>query len=149
MKPALISQRRGQTLLITILFLAAAFISVTVISGMLMVNQMNQGAKITDSAKAIFAADAAMERGFFWVFRCKNDVNPNSSVCINARSNEQPANEPGIFHNGAAYRLVIDHKNNTKCDTHDPDGADSSNVACITATGRSGRVARAFEARFQ
>ena len=146
------SQKNGQTMLITVVFISAAFLSVTVIAGFLMVTQLSQATKIIDSAQAVFAADAGLERGFFWVFRCQDGsgrIDPNThAVCLNAKLGDSLS--VPTFYNNASYQIVV-NRNIGQCqqNRHEPDQTDPDNVTCIKSVGRSNRVARAFEATFQ
>ncbi|PIR89570.1 MAG: hypothetical protein COU07_01590 [Candidatus Harrisonbacteria bacterium CG10_big_fil_rev_8_21_14_0_10_40_38] len=145
------SQKDGQAMLITVVFISAAFLSVTVIAGYLMVTQLAQATKIINSAQAIFAADAGLERGYFWVFRCQDgsgNPDPNHPVCVNAKAGDSSGVPP--FYDGAAYQNVISNNlGRCKQNDHRPDNTDPSNVTCIKSVGRSDRVARAFEATFR
>lgn len=145
--------QKGQVMLLTVLFLSAVFLSATIVAGVLMVLQISQAAKITDSAQAIFAADAAIERALFRVYRC-NDANapgqPNiagGTVCNNAGEEYAPdaaGNLPEFF-NVSAYQLLI--ATDQQCANHDS-GADPTNVVCIKAVGSAGKSARAFSIEF-
>jgi len=145
----------GQVMLLTVLVLSAVFLTATVIAGLLMVYQLSQVSAIADSAKSIFAADAAIERGLFKVFRCNpNPVLPktgswNIDVFCNASGLQEPISKPSIgipaFRNQATYRLTIESKGG--CGNHDPK-ATLSNIASIKGTGWAGKSARAFQANF-
>lgn len=148
-------------MLLTVLFLATIFLSATVVAGSLMVFQVSQTAKVADSAKAVFAADAAIERAEFKIFRC-NDITARgysqvigTSVCANA--GESVAPDPNInnlnplrtFYNNASYQLLI--TTDPSCSSgavHNPDAVPSA-VVCVKAVGRAGKVARAFGLDFQ
>ena len=138
-------------MLLTVLILSAVFLSTTVIAGLLMSYQLGQVARIADSAKAIFAADTALERAFFLVFRCNPtptvpagwDTTGFDKLCEEAerQSSEVP------FYNGASYFVTIESTAGGE-GSHDTE-ADSTNVATIKVTGRAGKSARAFRADFQ
>src|SRR3989344_9458370 len=51
----------GQVLILTVLILSGTVLAVTTIAGILMVYQIRQTGNVTDSAKAIFAADTGLE----------------------------------------------------------------------------------------
>lgn len=141
-------------MLLTVLVLAAVFLSVTVIAGLLMVYQLSQVTRIVDSAEAIFAADAALERGLFQVFRC--NVAFGSSVTggpfgpLSNHPNYAEMCDQGNmsiwlppFYNEASYKMEIFTGNNVSW------GATPLTVTSIKATGRSGKSARAFEIGFE
>jgi len=149
---------KGQVMLLTVLFLAAVFLSATVIAGILMANQLSRVTRIADSARAIFAADTAVERALFRIFRCNNlDASGNRSPIAppgwdtgqtfisfcNLLVNQDPAVPPKIaFTNGASYQLSI--FDDLQCRNHNPD-THAGNFSCLKATGRAGKSARAFE----
>ncbi|MEK7611791.1 MAG: hypothetical protein AAB407_00360 [Patescibacteria group bacterium] len=132
------NSQKGQVMLFSVLVISAVFLSVTVIAGLLVVNQLSQVTRSIDSASAIYAADAAVERGLFYANRCINDVKPTGwpedikEFCDQIGNQEPDTNGgfPPLFLNGATYKLSIVLGESVK------------------ATGRSGRTARAFEARF-
>lgn len=142
------SKNDGQVMFLTVLVLSAVFLSVTVIAGLLMVYQLGRVTRIADSTKAIFAADAALERGLFNVVRCNSGLGPQpeSELCDAAeKSSSEDALVPD-FYNDAAYQMTI---YSAGCGTggHDED-ADLDDVDCIRTTGRAGKSARAFEINF-
>src|SRR3989344_3239492 len=141
----------GQVMLLTVLILSALFLSATAVAGLLMVYQLSQVTKIVESAQAIFAADAGIERSLFLVYRCNPaPVVPTTwdltgfqdYLCTPARS-QAPATQdcvsgtclPPTFWNDATYQVTIEPNFN----------ADQSTVSSIKSTGRSGHSARAFE----
>jgi len=87
------NNEKGQIMLFTVLVMSAVFLSVTVISGMLMLNQLGQVERIQESAQAIYAADAGIERGLFLAFRCgsKTTNNPFPGQIPYEAQNEYPA----------------------------------------------------------
>ena len=144
-------------MLLTVLVLSAVFLSATVIAGLLMVYQLGQITKVADSAEAIFAADAALERALFKVFRC-NPPNPSpfpmdaDPICANAALQVPPTapTSDASFYNGATYQMTIFQSTDptNPCSGAHTDTALPADVTCIRATGRAGKVARAFEIIF-
>jgi len=138
---------------LTVLVMSGVFLSATIIAGLLMVYQIAQVTKVIDSAQAVFAADAAIERGLFSVFRC-NSPNTGDHVqpsgwditifCQHTADQNPAANLPQFF-NDADYQLTI--STNPSGQSHDPN-ATPGTVSVIRATGRAGRSARAFEVSF-
>ena len=145
--------QKGQVMLLTVIVLSAVFLSVTALAGFLMTYQLRQVTNVIDGSKAIFAADAALERGLFVVYRCNGlsgtPVVPAggwddlTNFCNALRS--ESADDPSLaqFLNGATYKLLIDPGDGD----HDGfAGIDTVNV--IKGGGRAGRVARALGAFF-
>src|SRR3989338_8111628 len=105
-------------MLLTMLFLSAGFLSATVIAGFLMVYQLSQVSRIVVSAKAIYAADAAIERHLFKIFRCNQNPPPlppgidikDIKVFSDSAANDMPIAPPPIpeFLNDASYKLTIE-----------------------------------------
>lgn len=149
--------RKGQVMLITVLVMSSVFLSATAIAGILMVYQLGQVAKVIDSAKAIFAADAGIERGLFAVFRC-NPTTPVfpvgwsdsdiQIVCDSVRNQIPGTPTPPLtpvtpaFMNGATYKMAI--MKDALINQFEP----PNTVTTIRATGNSGKSARAFEILF-
>jgi len=149
----------GQVMLLTILILSAVFLMTTVIAGLLMVYQLGQVTRIQESAKAIFAADAATERALFNVFRCNHPdpaqapVVPNSSwipsvtaICLSTQSQTPDPLEVPKFLNGASYKMTI--FTDPPCNGSHDTGAHFGDIRCIKSTGRAGRSSRAFQVEF-
>jgi hypothetical protein len=133
-------------MLLTVLVLAGTFISATVVAGLLIVYQLNQITRVTDSARSIFAADAGIERGLFKMFRCNQFPIPNtswgpssgySSLCVLlATSPPAPGLEP--FSNDATYQL----------DMQPSTSATPGTASSLKSVGRAGKSARALEVTF-
>lgn len=64
-------------MLLAILVLGGAILSATAIAGSLMLFQLRQATDIANSAKAVFAADAGLERGLYIIIKA-------SSTCSGA-----------------------------------------------------------------
>lgn len=61
--------RRGQLMLITVLILGGIILGASVIAGFITTNRIRQSIDAKDSASAIFAADAGLERAFYRCFQ--------------------------------------------------------------------------------
>jgi len=144
-------------MLLTILILSAVFLMTTVIAGLLMVYQLDQVTKVADSARAIFAADAATERALFNVFRCNYPTptpgvvpagwdTTNFSVLCGSASSQEPNPPVPEFFNGASYQMTI--FTDPPCNGSHDTGAHFEDIRCIKATGRAGRSSRAFRVDF-
>ncbi|MEK7554695.1 MAG: hypothetical protein AAB518_01775 [Patescibacteria group bacterium] len=152
-RPRRSGPQTGQVMLLTVIVMATVFLSVTAIAGTLMVYQLSQVAKVVDSAKSIFAADAGIERGLFAVFRCNptTPVFPSAwqaqppldiiKICDSAR-NQIPTGVTPPFVNGATYKMEI--RGNAGQNQNTP----PNQVDWIRATGSAGKSARAFEILF-
>ena len=153
--PIKLEKRSGQVMLLTVLFLSAIFLSATIVAGLLMVYQLSQVTKVADSAKAIFAADAAIERALFKVFRCNpTPVLPRTGswnideFCNFAALPSVPDIALPDFFNDASYKLTIEGRPPTCLlpQDHCPN-ARPEDLLGIKSTGRAGNSARAYEFR--
>jgi len=153
------SNENGQVMLLTVLVLSAVFLSATVIAGLLTVYQINQVTRIADSARAIYAADTAIERGLFRVFRCNpdattgnlNPIVPSGSwrldaICVAIANQQSGSSGLPRFLNDAEYSLIIESTNRGP-GVHDPN-TNNLNFLGLSAVGRAGKSARAFEIGF-
>ena len=87
----------GQVMLITVLILGSAILGATVIAGTLTTQRIRQSISVTESAKAIFAADAGLEDA---LYRCiKNDP----PVCSDFESSNEE--DPSLT-NGTSYKVT-------------------------------------------
>lgn len=167
-------KREGQVMLLTVLVLSAVFLSATIIAGLLMVYQLSQVTQVVDSAQAIYAADAAIERALFQIFRCNSDFG-SGAVCLipgdpstcgpfpPLNNSSNPANIftanayvpfctvvsntiPSLptFSNGATYQLGILNQSGD-----DNLSFMSDEVRTIRTTGRAGKSTRSFEVNVQ
>ena len=66
----------GQVLILTVLILSGTVLAVTTIAGILMVYQIRQTGNVTDSAKAIFAADTGLEWELYKKFKNPDYLKP-------------------------------------------------------------------------
>ena len=103
-------------MLITVMMLSAAILASTSLAGLLILYQLRQATDATASTKAIFAADAGLERALY------NESKLGGTEIY-------PLKPLQVFDNGATYTV-------TKDDT-DP--------SLIKSIGQSGRAARAFQ----
>ena len=68
--------RSGQAMLLTVLTLGGTILGATTIAGLLMVYQLRQTTDLTNSGKALFAADAGIEFGLYRFFKDPNYPKP-------------------------------------------------------------------------
>jgi len=115
----------GQVMLITVLALGGMLLSVTAIGGLLMTYQIRQSSDITNSTKAIMAADAGIEWELYKIQK------PDSNYSL-----IQP------FDNGASMDTTCTLADGTNCKY---DGNDSSVGLTIKSIGNSSKVYRAFQ----
>ena len=62
------SSEQGQVMLLTVLALTAITLATALISGLLTINQIRQAHQITESTRAIFAADTGIEHELYKAF---------------------------------------------------------------------------------
>lgn len=110
----------GQVMLISVLILGSLMLGSTVIAGYITSLRIRQSGDVTDSAKAIFAADAGLEHS---AYRCFHKDPPEC--------NDIPATDLG---NGASYTVTIVK-----------DGL--GEVTEIRSVGRAGKTSRALRFR--
>ncbi len=73
---------KGQVMLITVLALSGMLIGATTIAGLLMTYQIRNSGDITNSIKAIMAADAGIECGLYELSRDNfSDINSTNIIC--------------------------------------------------------------------
>lgn len=83
----------GQTMLLVVMMISGIVLSVSLVAGILMIYQIRQAGNFTNSAKAIFAADAGVN---WWFFSQTPSYNPAfSSSTVNAD-----------FGNGASFEII-------------------------------------------
>src|SRR3989344_2829140 len=61
----MINNKKGQVMLITVVMLSGAVLASTSLAGLLILYQLRQATDAAASMKAIFAADAGLERAFY------------------------------------------------------------------------------------
>jgi len=72
---------KGQVMLITVLALSGMLIGATTIAGLLMTYQIRNSGDITNSIKAIMAADAGIECGLYEA-NISDSQNPRTNYCF-------------------------------------------------------------------
>ena len=112
--------KRGQLMLITVLILGGTILGASAIAGLITTYRVRQSSDAKDSALAIFAADAGLERAFY---QCFKQVVPD---CADFDSTTDPLS------NGAEYSV--------KFLTGPPSE--------IRSVGSRGRVSRALRFRY-
>ena len=148
------NKNNGQVMLVTVLFLASVFLVATTVAGVLTLNQTRQTNVAVDSVKAIYAADAALERALFKVFRCNNLNAPDQAlvvstdVCLESGNSQYDNSFTGKLTDNQTYELLISR--DVGCPfgaTHD-DTTVPDQITCIKSVGRAGSAARAFSINF-
>lgn len=71
---SLFAQNAGQAMLLTILMLGGAILGASTIAGYLMILKIKASSDITNSTKAIFAAETGIEWELYKCFQCNPDV---------------------------------------------------------------------------
>lgn len=116
--------KKGQVMIIVSLSLGGVMMISSLVGGILILNQLRQSKNIIDSTKAIYAADAALEYGFYQFKgnnRAENPILNNQTQAI------------------------------TKCfdkDMKNIDCKDSENVVYIIGKGQTSLITRAFQMSF-
>lgn len=123
--------RAGQVMVLTVLALGGTILGATTIAGLLMLYQIRQTTDMANSARAIFAADAGIEKSLYDMF-CNKDL----GNC--------PAPNPGRFGNGATVNAVCYDGTGAAVTCSDP----NVTVKRIRSVGQAGDAARAFETTF-
>lgn len=114
----------GQVMLLTTLILSGTILAAATLAGLLMVYQIRQASDATQSAKAIYAADAGIEYELYRIYR-KND---------SAFSNSCAENAPTLIHSRAEIESRAFKESN----------AGGGQDLKIVSTGISNNRARAF-----
>jgi len=114
-----LKNKKGQVMLITVMTLSGTILGATTIAGLLMLYQIRQSTDIINSSKAIYAADAGIEYELYRFF--KDDTYETE----------------GILDNGATFETSV-------TETLGDDGVTIESVI-IKSTGKSNKIARAFE----
>lgn len=125
------ASRNGQVMILTVLALGGTLLGATTVAGLLTLYQIRNSKNISNSAKAIFAADAGVEWGLF------------NFVCANAGSQSPcvPIAELPEFSNGSEVEVSC-YGGGAKVDCTDP------TVTSLRSVGSNGGSTRAFEASF-
>lgn len=121
--PKNILKNNGQIMIVVVLALGGIMIGASVVGGILMTGQLRQIKNISDSAKAIYAADAGLNFGYYKYLGKNKAQAPNFSnqasstlLCLNISKQTVPCN--------------------------------SGFVAYIVSRGTAGRVSRALQFSF-
>lgn len=120
-------KNNGQVMLITSIVLSGALLGATTIAGLLMLYQLRQGSDITNSTKAIFAADAGLEWRLYRFLKADK-----SCDCSSANQCPTP-----VFSNSATLQTSCISKS-----------SDAGQKVTIRSTGIANKNARAFEFNF-
>jgi hypothetical protein len=110
----------GQVLLITVLTLGGTLLGATTIAGLLLVYQIRQATDISNSARAVYAADTGIEWGLYQFFN------------------------PSLAPSHAAPQLSNQASFTTTC-VGGSGCSDGDNTKAIRAVGSAAGVTRAFE----
>jgi hypothetical protein len=116
--------RKGQVMIIVSLALGGVMLTSIVIGGILISNQIRQAGNIASSAKALYAADAALEWGMYQFY--KQDIT---------------AGEPTSTNNTTYTTLCRSGASSVPC-------IGGANITDIVGKGTFGKVSRAFQISF-
>jgi len=117
--------QKGQVMIVVSLVLGGVILTSVVIGGVLISNQIRQAGNIANSAKALYAADAALEWGLYQFYK----------------NNTPDAGAPS-FTNGSNYTtLCYSGDSVVSCN-------DAANITDIVGKGTFGKVSRAFQISF-
>ena len=113
----------GQVMLMTVVMLSGAILASTSLAGLLILYQLRQATDAAASTKAIFAADAGLERALYNESKLGGtDAYPLTPPYNNKTNNK-------TLDNGATYTVT----------------KDATDPSLIKSIGRYGRAARAFQ----
>ena len=113
--------RKGQLMLITVLILGGTILGASAIAGLITTYRIRQSSDAKDSAIAIFAADAGLERAFYRCFK------QSPADCSDFDSSS------GQLSNGATYSVTY---------------LSNASFSEIRSVGSRGRVSRALRFRY-
>lgn len=115
------NSKDGQIMLMSVLTIGAVMLGATAIAGFLVLYQIRMSTNASDSAKAIFAADAGIEWGIY------SFTNPTSTP------------PSASFTNGASFSVICkDASGNTVQCTN-------ASTSLIRSSGYYGSITRVFE----
>jgi len=117
-------------MLLTVLTLGGTLLGATTIAGLLMIYQVRQGTDLSQSARAIFAADAGVEWGLYNVI-CDAADGAKTPCPISAA--------PPTFANGTTLEVTCRDDSGIRI----PD-CNSSTTVSIKSIGSYGNISRAF-----
>lgn len=119
----IILKNTGQIMIVVVLTLGGIMFGASVIGGILMSGQLRQIKNISDSAKAIYAADAGLNFGYYQFLSSGGASAPN-------------------FSNQANYTLLCLNL------SRQPVTCNSTSTAYIISKGTAGKVSRALQLNF-
>ncbi|MGB9609089.1 MAG: hypothetical protein ACPL3E_01795 [Minisyncoccia bacterium] len=117
------NNQKGQVMIVVTLALGGIMLGATLVGGILILSQLRQAKLISDSAKAIYAADAALEWGYY-EFMGKSD-----------------ASSPSLTNGANSITQCLDQNNQLV-------GCNSGSVKYIIGKGQTPRVSRALQMSF-
>jgi Tfp pilus assembly protein PilX len=122
MKKYFLKKQNGQVMIVVVLALGAVMIGANIVGGVLINSQIRQSTNIIDSTKAIYAADAAIEAGYYQFLKGNN-----VSLTFSNRASSTIKCFDGL-------------RNSVSCN--------ATSVSYIVGQGFAGRVTRALELQF-
>jgi Tfp pilus assembly protein PilX len=122
MKKNFFKKQNGQVMIVVVLALGAVMIGANIVGGVLINSQIRQSTNIIDSTKAIYAADAAIEAGYYQFLKGNN-----VSLTFSNRAS-------------STIKCLDSLRNNVSCN--------ATSVSYIVGQGFAGRVSRALELQF-
>jgi hypothetical protein len=130
-----IKNNNGQTIILIVVMMGGILLTATTIAGLLMFYQVQQSNDFGDSTKAIYAADAGLERAIYYyynnyIFDEENPCYPISNAC------DVPSDIS--FSNDSFYeaKMVIS-----------PQG-ESDNINSFISVGKSNETKRILQTNF-
>lgn len=97
--------RSGQALLLVVVMMGGVLFLVTAVAGLLMYYQVQQSNDVANSTVAIFAADAALERGLYYYL---HEFTPSEACLANGCTLTTPEHIPAlVFQNFAQASTTI------------------------------------------
>lgn len=98
-------KNNGQIMLAAVLVIGAIMIGTMTIGGILTTYQLRQARNVFNSAKAIYAADAALEWGLYQVWGGSASTSPSFSngassttYCLDLQRNNVRCNSPAVYY---------------------------------------------------
>jgi uncharacterized protein YdgA (DUF945 family) len=123
MKKYFLKKQNGQVMIVVVLALGAVMIGANIVGGVLINSQIRQSTNIIDSTKAIYAADAAIEAGYYQFLKGISNIN----LTFSNRASSTIKCFDGL-------------RNSVSCN--------ATSVSYIVGQGFAGRVTRALELQF-
>lgn len=142
--------REGQAMLLTAVAMGGTLLVITAVAGLITLYQLRQLSNVTNSAKAIFAAEAGLEWGVYQFRQFMFYANSPSSLVLDGKEPPTP------FSNGAVYATrcydisgVLINTTTTITGVPLPGppytACDFNSTAVIRAIGRNRGVSRAVQ----